>query len=330
MGHTYAQQEWQAYGGSTVRHGTLDDWHSQMMERKQIGCASTVHDGGDQFFKENVPQYPSQPPQHMTPSNLPNAPMGCNTSERPSIKGVRLKNKALPHPFALTAEHDCSGGKNPAPQSLSTPAAPPPPPKEAQEATTAAQEKATLTPMEWLNGSFRTDGEISAADGTTSGMERPLQRWDDGNGTMLNGTLEDQGALSHARCGTFDQFKVNREQFGVHSTFKEDLSQYTTPLNVSLVPTEVKDWARRIAKEIESQPARGRWCNGKQSGGGAQKYCGHDYNELEAGWFDNDDEEELWSSVPRAVPPPPPQCQAWKASRKGASWKQPSQWRVKV
>jgi PAB1-binding protein PBP1 len=53
--------------------------------------------------------------------------------------------------------------------------------------------------------------------------------------------------------GEWDQFVVNEERFGVKSTFKEDLSQYTTVLDVKTVPAEVRNEAERVANEIEEE-----------------------------------------------------------------------------
>lgn len=49
-------------------------------------------------------------------------------------------------------------------------------------------------------------------------------------------------------------FKVNAEKFGVKSTFKTDMSQYTTPLNVKKLSAEQVRKATRVAKEINDGP----------------------------------------------------------------------------
>lgn len=109
--------------------------------------------------------------------------------------------------------------------------------------------------------SWRTDTEISAEMANGAGkwehQPRELQMWEnpsDGTGCSNQvplGTLEELAASSCAKDYSYNQFEVNREAFGVVSTFKEDLSQYTTKLDVALVPTEIRVWADQIANEIE-------------------------------------------------------------------------------
>lgn len=309
-------------GRNTLLNDMLDDWHARMRERglcgpadincivqnqmhidlhyqsgasasctsgwgqlqshEQFGCAST--------FTENLAKC-ATPQRH--------AAAGCNISMQPGRKGVRLKNKSLPHPFAQTVSEAS------------------PPTSEAGDG----------------NKLFPTDIEISAADRNKCGTKRALQRWADVDDSNLTGTLEDlcnPSSESRSCGGVWDQFEVNRNQFGVESTFKEDLSQYTTPLNFRLIPAEVKEWAESVAQEIEGAP--------RQAGA-------HFCSELEAGMFDQDnDEEELWSSVSRTAaescsrahwsrttdlppppPPPPRHCGRWSNSWK----KQSPQWRVK-
>eukprot|EP00439_Symbiodinium_sp_Y106_P074315 s905_g14.t1 len=49
----------------------------------------------------------------------------------------------------------------------------------------------------------------------------------------------------------WDQFKANAELFGYVSTFKEDLSQYSTIIDVAKVPAHARKKAERLAREIE-------------------------------------------------------------------------------
>jgi hypothetical protein len=72
------------------------------------------------------------------------------------------------------------------------------------------------------------------------------------------GALEEFGDTqpSSSACskrGQWDQFKANEKLFGVKSTFKSDLSQYTTKLDVKNVPAEMRRRAERLAAEIESK-----------------------------------------------------------------------------
>ena len=50
--------------------------------------------------------------------------------------------------------------------------------------------------------------------------------------------LETKAKTSSYKMGSWDMFKVNAEKFGVKSTFKTDMSQYTTPLNVKKLSAE--------------------------------------------------------------------------------------------
>jgi len=90
---------------------------------------------------------------------------------------------------------------------------------------------------------FRTDKEISGA--TSQNKERDLQPWEEPGG--CNGTLEE---LSSA-TGEWDQFKANAELFGYVSTFKDDLSQYSTTIDVTRISTQTRKKAERVAREIE-------------------------------------------------------------------------------
>jgi len=134
---------------------------------------------------------------------------------------------------------------------------------------------------------FLTDQAITESRGGGRGGEnRTLQKWQavDDKGEALEQTLEELKAPRNgARArGGWDQFKVNEELFGVYSTFKEDLSQYTTPLNVKNVPHDVKQRAKMLAQEIE--------------GRGGKKF-----NDMDTGaeyeWEEEGNEEDLFSAV---------------------------------
>lgn len=113
------------------------------------------------------------------------------------------------------------------------------------------------------------------------------------------------------RC-QWDQFKTNEELFGVTSTFRDDLSQYTTPLDLSTVPWELQRLADVIACEIANENSSG-------AGGHGSPGMGSD-NETES-----PDEEELWAAVPREAPgssmeglPAPIPCQVQDDHSSGA------------
>jgi hypothetical protein len=102
---------------------------------------------------------------------------------------------------------------------------------------------------------FKTDAEIrttAKAGAATNGRE--LERWQPADGGSADGagdasmeSLEAQAPSSSARA--WDQFQVNREKFGVNSTYSEDL--YTTPLDTTKLSRDQQTRAERIAREIE-------------------------------------------------------------------------------
>lgn len=87
---------------------------------------------------------------------------------------------------------------------------------------------------------FRTDSDISSSYQV---RERVLQRWVPDESTPAL-TLEDDSN------GTWDQFKVNEEKFGVESTYDEHL--YTTRINKNTKDYQERlQRAERLAREIE-------------------------------------------------------------------------------
>jgi hypothetical protein len=120
--------------------------------------------------------------------------------------------------------------------------------------------------------------------------ERYLQPWEETCDTpstqlimtplSLSADLEDMSDAS----GAWDQFEVNRSRFGVKSTFCEDLSQYTTTLDLSGVPLDVQQKACQIAEEIEKE----------------QK-VGIDSDGYQVAIDDANDEESKFSSVTRKL-----------------------------
>mmetsp|Transcript_102191 Transcript_102191/g.256193 ORF Transcript_102191/g.256193 Transcript_102191/m.256193 type:complete len:527 (+) Transcript_102191:51-1631(+) len=133
---------------------------------------------------------------------------------------------------------------------------------------------------------FRTDAEISSrGDLRGSTSHRDLKRFDFASYTTpasgLDGTLEELGGGKRG-LKAWDQFKVNEEKFGVVSTFKADLSQYTTVLDKKKVTREMRQAAERIAREVEKGGSIAK----------DEEYC-----------EDGDvDEEDLFSAVPRISP----------------------------
>lgn len=68
----------------------------------------------------------------------------------------------------------------------------------------------------------------------------------------LNVELEDMLDVQ----GPWDQFEVNERRFGVKTTFDENLTQYTTALQVANVPAEIRHKVDRVASEIENEHKR--------------------------------------------------------------------------
>lgn len=150
------------------------------------------------------------------------------------------------------------------------------------------------------------------ADGTTAGQqllsllqpadtdaERQLKPWEEieceeKEDKRVIEELSDLSPMKHDvlledmpdACEAWDQFEVNRTRFGVKSTFKEDLSQYTTALNMTQVSVEVKKEAERIAAEIEEEHEM----SGCLDGDGKRRATACD---------DEDDEETRFSAVTR-------------------------------
>jgi hypothetical protein len=60
----------------------------------------------------------------------------------------------------------------------------------------------------------------------------------------------------NGKYATWDQFKVNEEKFGYKSTFKNDLSQYTTKLDMKSLTKQQVEKATKTANEINSADFR--------------------------------------------------------------------------
>lgn len=145
--------------------------------------------------------------------------------------------------------------------------------KESQGATQAGGSRST---------GFRTDTEISADYRAREGRElRRFDAFEPADG--LEGSLEELTTTSNGRRDVrhWDQFKVNEEKFGIVSTFKADLSQYTTVLDKKSISKEMRQRAERIAQELERPGASS---------------CGAADGEGDDG---DVDEEDLFSAVPR-------------------------------
>merc|ERR550537_1539639 len=85
---------------------------------------------------------------------------------------------------------------------------------------------------------------------------RDLEQWvgDDDGGPSMELEL---GTTHHSNDGggEWDQFAVNEMKFGCKSTYREEL--YTTKLDINKISNEQRQYAERIAKEIEGEGGRG-------------------------------------------------------------------------
>ena len=94
------------------------------------------------------------------------------------------------------------------------------------------------------NTGFRTDTDIS---GNLSIRERDLQRWEPANTASFDMSLE-------SSSGTWDQFQVNEQLFGVKSDYDENI--YTTRIDRTTPGYRQREAeAQRIARDIEGAVA---------------------------------------------------------------------------
>jgi len=124
---------------------------------------------------------------------------------------------------------------------------------------------------------FSLDSEINTR--AYNGYGRDLIPWD---ASLEDGQVLDEVIDEPTKAKSFEgnQFLLNQELFGVVSTYKDDLSQYTTPLDISAVPAAIQEKAARLAREIERKRK-------------------NSFDPEDAGMDNDEDEEGLWSAVPR-------------------------------
>ncbi|KAK3644106.1 poly(A)-binding protein binding protein [Elasticomyces elasticus] len=95
---------------------------------------------------------------------------------------------------------------------------------------------------------FMTDTQISSSR-AQPGQQRELQRWDAGQDTDVDLSLESGGV------GEWDQFATNESKFGVGSTYKEEY--YTTSIDRSDPGYRRREQeAERIAREMEGESTK--------------------------------------------------------------------------
>lgn len=101
---------------------------------------------------------------------------------------------------------------------------------------------------------------------TDSSGHRPLQPWqEEGEGDELLGDLEE---LVPPQARELCQFQTNHNLTGYESTFLDDLSQYSTKLDKSSVPKELRWRAEVLAREIEGSAMESQPAPGSNSSGG--------------------------------------------------------------
>ncbi|KAK4896631.1 poly(A)-binding protein binding protein [Elasticomyces elasticus] len=106
---------------------------------------------------------------------------------------------------------------------------------------------------------FRTDTDISGASRQQPGQQRELQRWDAGQDTDVDLSLESGGV------GEWDQFATNESKFGVGSTYKEEY--YTTSIDRSEPGYRRREAeAERIAREMEGESTKNHGVRGGRLG----------------------------------------------------------------
>lgn len=104
---------------------------------------------------------------------------------------------------------------------------------------------------------FRTDTDISGANGSTTGRERELRQWqpdapspDSQANAALRGDEATFGPTGQYSGIPWDQFEVNEQLFGVTTKFDEDA--YTTKLDRSAPDFKERERkAQQIADEIQ-------------------------------------------------------------------------------
>eukprot|EP01017_Pseudomicrothorax_dubius_P041724 TRINITY_DN6706_c0_g3_i8.p1 TRINITY_DN6706_c0_g3~~TRINITY_DN6706_c0_g3_i8.p1 ORF type:complete len:422 (-),score=116.40 TRINITY_DN6706_c0_g3_i8:120-1385(-) len=126
-------------------------------------------------------------------------------------------------------------------------------------------------------GKFKTDGEISGAGARKKKDERDFVKWTGSNRLEASGDFD----LGGAREG-WDQFKANKDRFGVMPSFEEE--KYHRPIDYNSIDPE----RLRYAAEVEQQIIREQSDN---------RHVAEDRGQVDL--KDYDDEEDMYSAVVR-------------------------------
>lgn len=156
------------------------------------------------------------------------------------------------------------------------------PPKTASTSSFSSIKESTPTNDESKKGSFKTDTEISNIN---SSHERKLQKWSPDNavdGDTIE-SLESVSSLS-STSSNWDQFKVNKDKFGIEAQFNED--EYTSELKKDHPEfNERMKFAEEMSNKILSESSNGNLHIAEERGQNVH--------------VDNVDEEDKYSGVLR-------------------------------
>ncbi|KAK3625215.1 poly(A)-binding protein binding protein [Elasticomyces elasticus] len=145
-----------------------------------------------------------------------------------------------------------------------------------QDTTCLSVDDVVVSAPQQQNGSaiqpagFRTDTDISGAASRSAGQlgqQRELQRWDAGQDTDVDLSLESSAGVGGLGGGIegWDQFATNESKFGVGSTYKEEY--YTTAIDRSRPGFGKREQeAERIAREMEGDGTKNNGVRGGRSG----------------------------------------------------------------
>ena len=138
-----------------------------------------------------------------------------------------------------------------------------------------------------------TDGEVSNANASWA-TEPPLEIWEEIDvPNEFDGTIEEKSGGPNIHPEHWDQFEANERLLGITSTFEEDLSQYTTALDIRSVPPELQELAEKITQDIREghSAERVRMSNDGQDG---MDYDVEETLFASASSMSNDDEQRRW------------------------------------
>ncbi|KAK5688850.1 poly(A)-binding protein binding protein [Elasticomyces elasticus] len=134
---------------------------------------------------------------------------------------------------------------------------------------TGPQQNGSVIPTAAGSTGFMTDTQISSSRAQPGQQRaRELQRWDAGQDTDVDLSLESSAGVGGMGAGEWDQFATNESKFGVGSTYKEEY--YTTSIDRSDPGYRRREQeAERIAREMEGDASSNT--NNKNGGRGGRE-----------------------------------------------------------